>query len=672
MTVPAADPRGDGFPSAEPQSASAEETALSSLVHHRGWVSHDLPLEAVNEVFRAKNVEYLALVRDGLVTGLCSQIRLGQLLGSRYGFALYSKSAAHTAQVEHPLVFPLDYPVRRILDRALSRNGDEFHEDVVLVDGSNHLIGLIPVERLAHLQTRLVAEQMGELRRQHELLMARNLELFQINQAHRQAQGLSQRLFDSSAIGVALFDLRGSVQAHNRRLAQLLNLREGEALGDRLAGWIRERDRTAFHDLLLAHERGSVGAEAREFAFEIPGRGQRLLRFSTALIPETSQVCACVEDVTEQRSLERHLLSQEKQKLLDAIVGGIAHELNNKLTPVLGFCELIELEAEPKVRAYTDAIGKSVVEAAKIIRQLLQLSKPHTGSPQLVDLARLVEESLMMLRFQTRENRVAIKTELGPGPVNVYVDPGHLKQVLLNLLLNSVHATRGSEAARIDLRLGTEAKGVYLQVRDNGVGIRPELIERIFDPFFTTKTPDQGSGLGLSICAALIRQHGGEIAVESEVGKGAVFTIRLPSSAGRGGAVLFDPPASVPGGIGGESRVLIVEDEDVIRYFLEEALRSRFGCRVDAVADGKAALELIGRNAYQLIVSDIRMPDVSGPDLYRRLLAFHAEAASRMVFVTGYVGDTALEKEIAEWGVPVIAKPFKIERLTEVCLPFLV
>jgi hypothetical protein len=182
----------------------AEATSLHSLVHHSGGVEDHTPLEHVHEIFEEKRVDFLALVRDGRVTGLCSRLRLGILLGSRFGFALDSRSPAHIAQVAHPLVFGESAPVRQVLDRALARRGDEFHEDVALVDEAGGLLGLVPVDMLARLQSQLVAEQVGDLRRQH-------LELFQAGHALRQSQGLYLGLFEGHALGVALLDGQGCV-----------------------------------------------------------------------------------------------------------------------------------------------------------------------------------------------------------------------------------------------------------------------------------------------------------------------------------------------------------------------------------------------------------------------------------------------------------------------------
>lgn len=626
-----------------------------------------MPLEKVQQVFAEQRVDFLALVRDGLVTGLCSRLRLGIRLGTRYGFALDSRSPAHVAQVEHPLVFTESTPVRQVLDRALARHGDEFHEDVALVDEAGGLLGLVPVDALARLQSRLVAEQVGELRRQH-------LELFQAGHALRQSQGLYLGLFEGHALGVALLDAQGCVHEHNRRLAELLNFGPDSVALVSLAAWVVEPERAAFLEMLADHERLGAAPATGEFTLNIPGRGARLFRCSTGWIRETGQICACLDDITEQRNVERHLARREKQSLLDTLVGGIAHELNNKLTPVQGFSELIQLESGAETRLQAGLIAKCAGEAATIIRQLLQLSKPAAAEIQTFDLRTAVEETVTMLKFKIRESGCAVQLRAPASAVWVQADPAQIKQVALNLALNALQATEHCESPTLTIEITESASGPRLVVADNGVGIPPENLGRIFDPFFTTKGPERGTGLGLSVCFSIVRQYGGEIDVVSQPGAGAQFTVTLPPAPSL--PLFIDSPGAMgtrcplpP--VAHEARVLVVEDEIVVARLMQEIFRMQFGCRVDVAADGLAAFEKLAEHRYTLVVSDVRMPEMNGTELYLWVREAQPALARRFVFVTGHAGDKKLEAEIAQWGVPVIAKPFTIAALASVCEPYL-
>jgi signal transduction histidine kinase/CheY-like chemotaxis protein len=672
---PVADPApaAQDYPAGVPSTLSAERIPLSTLVRHYGAVRDDLPLEELEKVFRDEKVDFLALISEGKVVGMCSRVRLGSLLGSRFGFALYSRSPARTVQVANPLIFLPSTPVREMLDLSLARRASEFQEDVILVDEERRLLGLIPIESIACLQTRLVNEQLAELKRQHRMLQHQNLELFQTNHALRQAQGLYRGLFESNALGVALMDANGKIQAHNRRLAELLNLAHSQAEIFCFSGFMLEHDYAQFSCLLASHaqEAKDAGPAIREYMLQVQGRGSRLFRFTTGWIHETGQVCACLDDITEQRALEHNMTRKEKQRLLDTLVGGIAHELNNKMTPIIGFAELLETRADSDTREYAALIGKSTQEACRIIRQLLQLSKPDLGRPKRIDLGVVVEEALLMLKFQLRESRCELRVNRGPEAVVVMADPAQIKQVVINLVLNAVQAMGSVEHPRINVTVSHSGDRAFLSVADNGTGIAPENLCRIFDPFFTTKGPDSGTGLGLSICFSIARQHGGDIAVDSRPGAGATFTFALPRNLG---AVepAEDAEAAVAPKLGPrKARVLVAEDEGVVRMVLQEMLRSHFGCHVDLAPNGAEALALAEESDYDLVISDIRMPVMAGTEFYLRLRELQPDLARRFTFITGHPGEQSLRNEIAQWNVPVLAKPFTLSRLVEICRPLL-
>ena len=664
-------PSSPNSPSSGTTSSGVESIRLESLVHHRQFVENFVALELTYDAFRTRKVEYMAVVREEHVIGLCSRGQVGFVLGSRFGFALYSHSPIETVMVPHPLIVSLVTPVREVLDRALARRGDGFHEDVVLVDARGHLVGLIQAETLAQLQSRLVAEQLETLRRQSEILREQNLELFRAAHAVRQSQGLYLGLFEGHALGVALLDVDGGVHEHNRRLTELLGFESSTASVLSLGAWIDEKERQGFLGLLQSQARGAAAA-SREFTFHLSGRGARTFRCSTGWIKETGQICACLDDITDQRVLERQLLRQEKQILLDTLVGGIAHELNNKLTPVQGFAELLGLQVTGDSRRHAQHIQTSVAEAAHIIRQLLQLSKPAAAASQLVDLRSVLEETVLMLKFQIRAARCEVQTRLPAEPVSVLGDPAQLKQVTLNLALNALQAMEGRPNPRLQLEVVARDTLAVLRVSDTGCGISPENLARIFDPFFTTKGPERGTGLGLSVCFSIVRQHGGEIAVESRPGEGAQFTVSLPTAATTAGSPTLAPtPAATPSDHARGVRVLVVEDDDVVRLVLQEMLRGQLGCDVTLAQNGVEALAVLQQESFALVLSDIQMPLMNGTELFVHVNEQMPDMAKRFVFITGYPGGREHEAEIAKWGVPVLTKPFTLPRLGEICGPFL-
>jgi CheY-like chemotaxis protein len=256
----------------------------------------------------------------------------------------------------------------------------------------------------------------------------------------------------------------------------------------------------------------------------------------------------------------------------------------------------------------------------------------------------------------------------------VRADPAELKQVVINLALNALQAMADRTYAMLELTVEPVGEHAKLIVADNGIGIPAENLERIFDPFFTTKGPEHGTGLGLSVCFGIVRRHGGEIDVSSEPGAGATFTIVLPCDAMEA-AVIAEPaprstgidlPRPAPG-----ARVLVVEDEPHVRRLIQTVLSSRFGCHVDTASHGVEAFELLAVQRYALVVSDVRMPTMNGTELYLWLREAQPLTARRFVFVTGYPGESHLERDIAQWNVPVLTKPFTVAQLCEQCAPFL-
>lgn len=649
---------------------------LRDLVGHAHAVAHDTLLETVRDEFRLRNVNYLAVLRDQSVVGLCSRHSLGNLMSSRFGFALHSKTRVEGVLEPTPLIVTEEDPVRTVLEQAFCREGEAFFEDVLLIDRRQRLVGLIETETLSKVQTRLVAEQLATLEKQRRDLERRNVELFAANHAQRQSRGLFLGLFESNALGVALLDLQGAVKAGNRRFGELFGQESAAREDWSLLELLREADRAPFLAQLARHGRPGKGVRG-DAVFEVQTRAPRRprwLRVTLGWIVETGQVCACFEDITEQRALEIVVRRQEKQNLLDSLVGGIAHELNNKLTPVTGFAELLASQTGDTWAQYIRPIRQSVSEATAIIKQLLQLSRPVRGDVHVLDLRAVGTDAAQMLTFKMREGNVSLHVRPQPAVLAVRADAGQLKQILINLLINAVQALEGREGAAIELTMGRDEDRVWLEVTDNGPGIEQGDLERIFDPFFTTKGPDKGSGLGLSISSNLARQYGGTLTVTSEPGAGATFRLVLPR-AEEAPAFLVDGegdqtgPPRIATPAGRRRTVLVVEDEEILRSLLQEILRGQLGCEVDLVSDGAAGWERLQSRDYDLIVSDVRMPRMNGLEFYERIRAERPALMARLIFVTGHggTGEGDMAERLAATGRPILNKPFTMEALQRLC-----
>ncbi|MBI2510933.1 MAG: response regulator [Opitutae bacterium] len=655
---------------------TAEKACLADLVHHCCCVDAHTPLAEVQAMFQRLSQDFFAIVHAGKVTGLCSRAAVGGLLGSRYGFALYGNSPVTTARTPRPLIYREDAPLHRIFDEALSRSGSEFFEDVVLVTPAGELVGLVPVPNLARLQLQLFGQQLRRVVEQDDELRQQNLELFQINHQLRQSQGRYKALFENNALGVALLAPSCEVVAHNRRFEQILQLdaRPPASRGS-LPEWLLTTECARFAEVLAALERAGATIEptAGDFLFALPDGTTRTIELHCSWVAETGQICTFLEDVTEQRALEQQLARQEKQNMLDTLVAGVAHELNNKLTPVLGFAELLEAVAPPALRMHTQCIRRSSSEAAQIIKQLLNIARPAGTDFSLLDLTALCREAVQMLRYQLREHRCEAVLRVPPEPVWTKGDGPQLKQVLINLVLNALHAMEHTARPELTLVVETDSDGAWLRVHDIGTGIKAEHLSRIFDPFFTTKGP-RGTGLGLSISASIVRQHGGEISVDSTPGAGSTFSLRLPVQAGDARSRPSESTQPAESHYDASRRsVLIVDDEEFVRQFMQELLRVSFSCRVELASDGQEAQEKLRDTSFDLIVSDVRMPRVDGLQLRRWIAEHRPELAERVIFITGHAGTMDLDSGLAHIaGTAVIRKPFTVDAIIGACRPYLV
>lgn len=375
------------------------------------------------------------------------------------------------------------------------------------------------------------------------------------------------------------------------------------------------------------------------------------------------------ESLGQQRIMERQMIEREKAALIETLAGGVAHELNNRLMPVVGYAELLLDEVKafdaPKLEDYCRTIHESAFDAARIIRQLLQLSQPIGGQRVPCDLRRVVEQSLAFVELRRREGAVRFDVQVPEQEVVVAADAGQLKQVLLNLLLNGLQAVGSVAGPALSVRLARHGNTAVLSIADNGEGIPPAVMPRIFDPFFTTKEPDIGTGLGLSVCRAIVHQHEGTLVAESDAGCGASFVMSLPLVSTSVPAARPSTRFQIPSRCRG-CRVLVVEDQQAIATLVARTIRSRLDGIVDHVDDGAAAQAAIGTGTYDVILTDIRMPHLNGMELVEWLTAEHPELATRVVLMTGDGSSSKLNAWVTRAERPTLQKPFTSDQLLEV------
>ena len=377
-------------------------------------------------------------------------------------------------------------------------------------------------------------------------------------------------------------------------------------------------------------------------------------------------VNALLRDATEHqrlndrsRELYQQLLQMEKMAALGQTVSGVAHELNNPLATIMSWAErLAEMPLSDTGRRGVDVIMSEAERAARIVRNLLTSSprkRPSTRS--MVDLNHVIRETLALRDYDQGVRDVSVVTALAAGLPPIFADAHQMQQVLLNLTTNAEQAMLGAHGrGSMVVRTWHEPEHnlVAMEVTDDGPGISAETKARIFEPFYSTKEPGQGTGLGLTVVYNIVREHGGRIRVDSQVGRGTTFVVEIPVN-GEAQAPLR--PVAEAREPGPRARVLLVEDVRALAETTSEAL-TRAGYLVDTAGDGEEALARVRQGNYDAIVCDLKMPRVSGMMLYRAIAADKPALARRVIFVTGDATAPDTARFLAESGCRWLVKPF--------------
>ena len=387
------------------------------------------------------------------------------------------------------------------------------------------------------------------------------------------------------------------------------------------------------------------------------------------------QLSALVRDVSARRRMEdqgRDLyhqgLQSEKLAALGQTVSGVAHELNNPLATILTWSERLAARSLDSVtRRGIETILSESERAAKIVRNLLTFSRKRHTTRSMVDLNQVIRETLALRAYEQRVSNITAINGLASGLPRVFADPHHLKQVLLNLIINAEQAmlsANGQGTLIVRSWHDPERDLVVLELTDDGPGVPDDVQAKIFDPFFTTKAVGKGTGLGLTVAYAIMQDHGGRIRIRSETGEGASFLVEFPANSGVSRPPDPRPAPNVHPGGGGAS-VLVVEDEPALAAAVSEALTDA-GFRVDRAGDGQEALARIREQVYDLIVCDLKMPRMDGRAFYREISESAPSLARRIIFVTGDVAGTDAERFLEDTGCRWLAKPFRLGELLRV------
>jgi PAS domain S-box-containing protein len=488
-----------------------------------------------------------------------------------------------------------------------------------------------------------------------------------------QQQEFARRLIDSFPDLIFVVDSGGHYTFVSPRVKDILGYEQEETQNFEFGGRTHLEDRPA----LLALFAEMVGGRQTFASLEVrvrnkQGEWRRLRCHFSPLFTETGKIEGVVisgRDVTELKRLEEQLIQAEKLAAMGQMLAGVAHELNNPLTAILGVTELLRdgEGVQENTKRQLELTHRQARRAARIVQNLLEFSRPAAPQKKALDVNTLIERTLQLQDHSLRRNNVHVDFQPQPDLPAVIGDANQLIQVFLNLISNAEHAIREvRETGRIQIRIGRIGGHISVTVQDDGVGVAQEALPKLFDPFYTTKRPGGGTGLGLSICMSIVREHGGSIDVETLPAGGSAFTVYLPvappelsdAHLDKGG---FSTEQVVPVGdiLKGRS-ILVLDDEESIRMLLEEGL-SAHGMRVDCAATSQEALELVRNRRYDLALCDVNLSGggsaQSGRETAMQIVAAsHHGVKPEVIFMTG---DLVEDNGTAEL-FHQLQKPFRV------------
>lgn len=463
--------------------------------------------------------------------------------------------------------------------------------------------------------------------------------------------------------GVVLADLDGRIQFANAAAATIYGYATPEAmLGARLSDYISP----------------AVSNDDRRVAREVPLRqadGTEIpVRVTTSpvlLDGERIGTVGVVTNLTEQKEMTNRAASADKLATLGRLVAGAAHEINNPLAAVLANAELLQASAPVTPAVLRDGLQVIVDEsrrAGNIVRGLLSFARQHPVARSNVNLHSLVCDVLALRAGYLKASGIQVKFEGDESDVIVHADADQLKQVLLNLVVNAEDAVRNRSPRRLAVKVSRVGAVGLVFVDDSGSGIPEPLRERIFEPFFTTKPQGQGTGLGLSVSYGIVQEHGGSIWAEAAPLGGARFVVQLPVATGAVGQRQVPVRRSNPALATTGQRVLLVDDEGAIRDAARRIL-VRFGHQVTPAGSGAEALAAARTQVFDVIISDLRMPGMSGQELFAALQREQLLRHARFVVSTGDIADAQAADFVRVTNATVLLKPFELVRLLDLVAP---
>ncbi|MBN1574636.1 MAG: PAS domain S-box protein [Deltaproteobacteria bacterium] len=484
-------------------------------------------------------------------------------------------------------------------------------------------------------------------------------------EALRESEGKYRTIINTIEDGYFEVDLKGSFTFFNESMMRMLGYDKEKMLGLNYRKYMTKE--IADKVYLTFNEVFRTGVPAKNADWRLIRKSKELIDIETSISLKRDDSYGPIgffgiaRDVTEKKKMEFQLLQTEKLSTMGTLMSGVAHELNNPLTSIIGYAQLLSKRDVPdEIKEKLDVILRESIRSSKIVGGLLAFAREHKPERKTININDVLMESIKLREYDLKVSNVDIRTSLSRDLPQTYADPYQLQQVFINLINNARDAIEEQDQGVLSISSYRENDNIVLEFEDTGPGIPEELVNRIFDPFFTTKEAGKGTGLGLSMAYGIIKEHNGTISVESKPGIGTKFIISIPIV--KNARPIMDEvkaPIKAPDGV---KSILIVEDEASLRDLLYNAL-TETGYSVEITSTGDEALDILGAKEFDAVISDIKMPGINGKELYLHLQKSHADIADKIIFITGDVLNKETQSFLQNTNNKFIEKPFNVDVL---------
>ena len=474
-----------------------------------------------------------------------------------------------------------------------------------------------------------------------------------------------RNLVESASDAIVTLDANGRFTTVNHAAEIISGYRREELVGQWFAPMLSDDELPK----ALGHFQKALAGETGLFETQFyrkDGEGRTIsVTYST---PQRDEEVLClIRDVTDQKMLQEQLIQSEKMSAIGQLVSGVAHELNNPLAGISAFAQLLLAEKRfpPDQRTAAETIYSEARRASRIVQNLLTFARQHKAEKGPAAMNQVLDDTLELRGYELRVRGIDVRREYDEALPDTMGDAHQLQQVFLNLITNAEQAMERAEGRhhRLTVRTRRAGEAIRIEIEDTGGGVPANLLERIFNPFFTTKPTGHGTGLGLSISLGIVREHEGRIWVENAPQSGARFVVELPVIVPRVSGEF--PAALAAHPVGDSLHILVVDDEASVRVALQRYLAAR-GHDVETTASGQDALGLLRAGEYDAVIVDMRMPDLSGEQLFEELRSADREHAERVIFTTGDLVSEQMRRFLDGSGRPCVPKPFEFSSFDQV------